>query len=221
VKPAFGTSETAEVNKPGHSPPLEKQVVLKDPALAALLAWLVPGLGHIYQGRTAKGLLYGICLLSTFAYGCYLGGSSEIGWARVVYVAWREDDTRWAYLCQVGIGLPALPAVVQANRARNGREPRWNGFMAPPQPDGFGRPDDPAARALAGQPTLDALNFHLRGFFELGTAYTMIAGLLNILAVYDAWGGPVFPEEAKKEEDEEDGRKDEKKDESGPGPDAS
>jgi hypothetical protein len=28
--------------------------------------------------------------------------------------------------------------------------------------------------------------------FELGTMYTVIAGLLNILAIYDAWGGPVM-----------------------------
>ena len=27
--------------------------------------------------------------------------------------------------------------------------------------------------------------------FELGTLYTMIAGLLNILAIWDAYGGPV------------------------------
>src|SRR5262245_54445208 len=31
-------------------------VELKDPPLAAFLAWLVPGLGHIYQGRTGKGV---------------------------------------------------------------------------------------------------------------------------------------------------------------------
>lgn len=180
------------------SPQKEHPVVLKDPVLAALLAWLVPGLGHLYQGRTAKGLLYFICLMSTFVYGCYLGGSSEVGWGRVVYVAWRDDDTRWAYLCQVGIGLPALPAVVQANRARNGREPWWNGLMAPPRPDGWGNPNDPMVRALAGQPTLDMLHFHLRGLFDLGTAYTMIAGLLNLLVIYDAWGGPVLPEPAQK-----------------------
>jgi TM2 domain-containing membrane protein YozV len=153
--------------------------VLKDPALAALLAWLVPGLGHIYQGRTAKGILFFVCLMTTFAYGCYLGGSPTVGWGRVVYVAWRDDDTRLAYLCQVGIGLPALPAIVQASLAKKGKEPRWNGFMAPPQPEG------------------------LRSYFDLGTAYTMIAGLLNILAVYDAWGGPVFMEPAKKEDEDE------------------
>jgi hypothetical protein len=75
--------------------------------------------------------------------------------------------------------------------------------MAPPQPEGFGNADDATMRALARQPTLDDLHFHLRGYFELGTAYTMIAGLLNILAVYDAWGGPVFTELARKEDDDE------------------
>ena len=189
------------VNKTPQSPPKDQQVVLKDPALAALLAWLVPGLGHIYQGRTAKGVLFFVCLMSTFAYGCYLGGSSKVGWGRVVYVAWREDDTRLAYLCQVGIGLPALPALVQASRAAKGKEP-WGDFMAPPQPEGLAG-NGAAQQALAHQPTLDALNFHLRGYFELGTAYTMIAGLLNILAVYDAWGGPVFLEPAKDEDGEE------------------
>ena len=191
------------MNKSTRPPPIEKTIVLKDPALAALLAFVIPGLGHVYQGRPAKGILFFICLMSTFVYGCYLGGSSQVGWARVVYVAWRDDDMRLAYLCQAGIGLPALPALIQANRARNGNEPWWHGFMAPPQPEGS-NPDDPAGRALARQPSLDALHFHLRGCFELGTAYTMIAGLLNLLAVYDAWGGPVFPVEAKKEEEEED-----------------
>lgn len=185
------------------SPPTEQKLVLKDPALAALLAWLVPGLGHIYQGRTAKGILFFVCLMTTFAYGCYLGGSPTVGWGRVVYVAWRDDDTRLAYLCQVGIGLPALPAIVQASLAKKGKEPRWNGFMAPPQPEGFGNADDATMRALAHQPSLDALHFHLRSYFDLGTAYTMIAGLLNILAVYDAWGGPVFMEPAKKEDEDE------------------
>ena len=120
----------------------------------------------------------------------------------MVYVAWRDDDTRLAYLCQVGIGLPAFPALLQANRAHNGKEPWWHGFMAPPKPDGFGG-NDPAARALSKEPTLDELNKHLAGYFELGTAYTMIAGLLNLLAVYDAWGGPVFPEVPKKEDEDE------------------
>ncbi len=29
--------------------------------------------------------------------------------------------------------------------------------------------------------------------FDMGTLYTMIAGLLNILVIFDAWGGPLPP----------------------------
>jgi len=201
-------------------------VPLKDPALAGFLAWLVPGLGHLYQGRTAKAILYFVCLMGTFAYGCYLGGSRELGWGRVVYVAWRGDDTRWSYVCQVGIGLPALPALVQANRARNDRDreagPMWGGFQAPPLPevpeeerrtgDKETRHRLQAERYAKRQFTLDELNLGLAGDFELGSVYTMIAGLLNILVIYDACCGPVVAE-TKKEEEEEGQKKEGARDE--------
>ncbi len=179
-----------------------ESIDLKDPALAAFLAWLIPGLGHWYQDRTAKACLFFVCIMGTFLYGVYLGGSSELGWGRVVYFSWREEDKRLPYLCQVGIGLPALPALVQANRVSNGREPLFGGFMAPPPLVG-GHHGLDGGRDQFGQPTLDALHKQLHRYFELGTVYTMIAGLLNILAVYDAWGGPVFSELAKKDDEEE------------------
>ena len=33
---------------------------LKNPYVAALLAWIIPGMGHFYQGRTAKANLFAI-----------------------------------------------------------------------------------------------------------------------------------------------------------------
>ena len=199
----------------------QQQVDLKDPALAAFLAWLVPGLGHLYQGRLAKAALFSVCILGIFGYGVYLSGSSEtvdgktIGWGRSVYFSWREGDKRLPYLCQIGVGLPALPALVQAKRMNSGRQVWWNGFMAPPrldrpnrfaQDEGGARPQEPNA----DQPTRHELHRRLHRYLELGMAYTMIAGLLNVLAIFDAWGGPVFVEPTKREEHEEE---DEKKDE--------
>lgn len=196
-------------------------IPLKDPALAAFLAWLMPGLGHLYQGRTAKAILYFVCLTGTFAYGCYLGGNRELGWGRVVYMAWREDDARLPYICQVGIGLPALPALVQANRARNQKDLDggllWGGFEAPPLatiPAEEKTADKERARQLQAQRTqrhqftLDEICKSLGRYFELGTVYTMIAGLLNILAIYDAWGGPILPEAKKEKDDDEDQKAD-------------
>ena len=170
------------------------EVDLKDPVLAAFLAWLMPGLGHFYQGRTAKGALFLITILGTFITGVYLGGNSELGWGRVVYASWREGDKRLPFLCQIGVGLPSMPALIQANRVRNGRPPLVGGFMAPPAMEGQQR---------RGEPTLSDLNKELHRFFELGTVYTMVAGLLNVLAIYDALSGPVITPPAKKEEETE------------------
>ncbi len=176
-----------------------RAIDLKDPALSAFLAWLVPGLGHFYQGRTGKAVLFLVCILGTFVFGVYLGGDGEVGWGRVVYASWRENDKRLPYLCQIGVGLPAMPALVQASRLKNRKSPLLNGFMAPPR-----LKDDPNEQR--NRYTLDELNKKLGAYFELGTVYTMIAGLLNVLAIYDAWGGPVFAEGRKKEEEEEEDR---------------
>ena len=146
------------------------EVDLRDPMLAAFLAWLMPGAGHIYQGRIGKGLLFFVCIVGTFVYGLYLGGG------RVVYASWRPEDRNLAYLCQIGVGLPALPALVQAQRVRSGRQPLWPGIMAPPS--------SPAELA--------AWHERLHRYFDLGKIYTMIAGLLNVLAIYDAWAGPLL-----------------------------
>ncbi|MBV8265989.1 MAG: hypothetical protein JO252_06560, partial [Planctomycetaceae bacterium] len=47
----------------------QTSVPLRNPYKAALLAWLVPGLGHFYQGRTGKGILYAACILSLYFLG--------------------------------------------------------------------------------------------------------------------------------------------------------
>jgi hypothetical protein len=183
---------------------IAENVVLKDPALAAFLAWLVPGLGHWHQGRHAKAALFFVCIMGTFVIGVFLGGNQEVGWGRTVYFSWRDNDRRLNFFCQLGIGLPAMPALIQANRMANHQKVWWGGFMSPPR---LGEPGpsllksrglDPAALAAAiktfpnlDQPNISELHLKLGRFFELGTVFTMIAGLLNILAIYDAWGGPV------------------------------
>jgi hypothetical protein len=153
------------------------EIDLRDPSLAALLAWLVPGAGHLYQRRTGKGLLFMICILGTYFFGLALGEG------KVVYASWNQVDRRWQYPLQIGVGLPAAPAILQNIRVRQGKEPVLNGLMAPPRT----------------QEELGDWHYFLNMRFELGTLYTMIAGLLNILAIWDAWGGPVISEPGKQE----------------------
>src|SRR5437870_7556008 len=103
------------------------EIDLRDPALAAILAWLIPGAGHLYQRRTGKGLLFMICILGTYFFGLALGEG------KVVYASWNQVDRRWQYPLQLGAGLPALPAIVQSMIVRRGNEPRMGGVMAPPR----------------------------------------------------------------------------------------
>ncbi|MGD0897313.1 MAG: DUF6677 family protein [Thermoguttaceae bacterium] len=177
------------------------QVSLRDPFTAGVLAWLLPGLGHAYQGRYPKAVLFFVVILGTFLYGLWLGSDKEVGWGRVVYFSFRRDDLRLPYLCQVGIGLPALPALVQAELARHGKGPLCHALMAPPKL----RASDPPALEPKdpGRKTVAEVCKDLSRFFELGTVYTMIAGLLNVLAIYDACCGPVAAEPVKKKEDED------------------
>lgn len=273
-------------------------VNLKDPAFSALLAFLLPGLGHFYQRRIFKGVLYCVCILGTFFTGL------RIGHGQVVYFQWKPAENRtYAYLCQFWVGLPALPALAQAKlRSKDSLDPNyvtrsflstfegtlseagfgeskaigkvkgtielsprqadtprywkgkvkgklttaegthdiegemergwlesevapwperrvagqfvghldqqpdetyklegfiprtlWNSFEAPLQ--------DPRSNDLAGEPSdLDRAHKELGGRFELGVVYTMIAGLLNILAIYDAYEGPAYENDEEEEQ---------------------
>jgi len=189
----------------------EIEIDLKDPRLAAFLAWLLPGLGHIYQGRTGKGVLFFVCIVGTFIYGLTIG-QGRVVYASTENVFSREFLERWQYICQVGVGLPALPALVQRSRMNNEKGPLiHDNFMRPPQKrppenlrDGFWSPDQTDPNRTVHHPDeLSKWNYDLGDLFELGTVFTVIAGLLNILAIYDAYGGPLVipPPESKKKDD--------------------
>ncbi len=178
------------------------EIDLREPWIGGLLAWLVPGLGHLYQGRTAKGLLFFVCVIGTFSYGLSLGKG------KVVYASTSgQQPFRWQYYCQLGVGLPAMPALLQRRRVENRQQPLWNGFMAPPgnhpvdSIDHSGRPSrQPKELAKWIVETYPAP--------ELGTTYTVIAGLLNLLVICDAVAGPLILAPKTNDEPEEEGSED-------------
>jgi len=142
-------------------------VPLHDTFTAGLLAWLVPGLGHIYQGRTAKGVLFFVTLMGTFLWGMYLGE-----W-KVVYWAWDERKPVVEGLCRLGMGLSSLPSIVQSFRD-----------------DGRGLPLIGRFQAAPSAAELQELNARLSRTWHIAQIYTMIASLLNVLVILDAQSGP-------------------------------
>lgn len=149
------------------------RIQLRQREFAAFLAWLLPGSGHFYQGRKGKGALYSSTVLSLFIIGMVLSGGKAIYWS------WTAEDWRLQYICQFGMGLPALPALAQAYIDPNGTKRH-------PDPDLRNFQKKPANTAL-----LDEWHRATSSGFDLGTLYTMVAGLLNILIVFDAYAGPL------------------------------
>jgi hypothetical protein len=170
--------------------PQPHEIPLKNPFQAAFLAWLIPGLGHWYQGRRGKAILYAVCILGLFFVGLYLGDGKNVFW-RWTNPFTDSERFRLPYLGQFFVGLPALPALIQATLAHYGAGPILWGYLA-----------EPSMQALSSvHPKFGPLA-------EVGWVYTVIAGLLNILAVYDALEGPAHADEGAGQEADRDRSRD-------------
>ncbi len=178
---------------------------LANPALAAFLSWLVPGAGQLYQGRRFKGVVFMVSLLGTFLAGLWIGGGT------VVYASWRPGDRRLEFIGQAGIGVAAIPALVQAALVSGtAHQPLGSGWFAPPLLRGQAVSERYQQRVIANDPEIGPEDFaggrfaprqpgdqsslwrqRLGRSFDFGTLYTTLAGLLNLLVIYDAWAGPL------------------------------
>jgi hypothetical protein len=164
------------------SAPETLEIDLRNPTIAGVIGWLIPGAGHIYQRRYAKGILFLVCILGTYFFGLGLADG------HVVYASLTKEDFRWQYACQLGVGASALPALLQNHRVRHGQKPLFGGLMAPPR----GVVANVETHSDYESDELSQWHLEYHSYFELGTLYTMIAGLLNVLAIYDAAAGPVL-----------------------------
>src|SRR5262249_38060257 len=171
---------------------------------AALLSYLIPGLGQIYQGRTAKGVLFLASLYGLFFYGLYLGQ-----WQNVYMPPGGRDDQlqhrerpqggdrgimnslgdRYPFIGQFWIGAAAWPAIIQyRNFDPNKTEgPFFRSFMRYPVQL---RKDQGNEVLVRGETVLNELQRNSDKRWDLGWVYTVIAGVLNVLVIYDALAGP-------------------------------
>ena len=168
---------------------------------AGFLSYLIPGLGQIYQGRVTKGLLFMIVLLSMFIYGQYLGNWMNV-YMPVVEEFVNDPDNggqklvrnknpltsvynRLHFAGQFWIGIAAWPAIYQylelpvPDKENN---PFWHDFQRGPFPMREGQFEAKLNQFLANDDKTP----------DLSWVYTVIAGVLNILVIYDAVAGPAY-----------------------------
>ncbi len=180
--------------------------------LAGLLSYLIPGLGQIVQGRVSKGIFFAVVLLSMFHVGLALGN-----W-RNVYLPTKEDaskakarmgsprsvgqwalDRHFSFAGQVWIGVAAWPAVWQymGGPYQDPQNRFWVNYQREPG----------VWNENSGNYNFDALNAQVRSAenkdLDVGLIYTLAAGLLNLLVIYDAAAGPAFHDDKTKPEPKE------------------
>ena len=198
--PAPMASPPEALNPPTHAPAAEgpsPQANAPEPLslpldpLAAVLSYLIPGLGQVYQGRIGKGLLFFAGLYGLFFYGMWMGQWRNV-WIpepadvqEVDLLGWRIQGTAKAiynrpqFGGQVWIGTAAWPAIMQYVNFDKDRKagPVFGTFERCPTEE-----------------ELNALQRDGNKRWDLGWVYTVIAGVLNMLVIYDALAGPMFRE---------------------------
>jgi hypothetical protein len=108
--------------------------------LLCLASWAIPGAGHLWLGRRAKGLIFLIAIPLMFAVGLTIHG-------RLAPFDISEPLVGLAAFADLGVGLPYFIANLL----------------------GYGSGD---VRAIT---------------YEYGNAFLIVAGLLNLLVVIDAY----------------------------------
>ena len=117
-----------------------------------VLAWLVPGLGHLWIGERMRGWIILTTIGLTFWAGIVIGG-----------VRGTVDPGRLWFLAQVTGGGHTIMAFYLGQHSQR-------------------------SLAESGRPVAtQAISSRWQGA-EIGTVYTGVAGLLNVLAILDALG---------------------------------
>ncbi len=198
------------------------QVNLKQPYFAAFLGWLWPGAGHLYQGRYTKGALFMTTILGIYLIGLGLGqgrvvyASNDrndsrwhyflqlgVGGAALPALLQRSRVSQGKdplfVLCERYPGdYGGIAPKTELDRQRHQlkfqkitTENNFENYQGPTLKDGLMAP--PAGPVLEMDPdVLGRWHVELKHFFEIGTYYTVIAGLLNLLVIYDALVGPAI-----------------------------
>lgn len=152
---------------------------------AGALAVLVPGVGHVALGEVKRGLLIGLGVLGLFVGGLFIGGIDVVD---------SKEDRIW-FMGQILVG-PIAYGVDRVHQSRfKGVDP-VTGVRRSLYPDEWRNPStgriEPAGPGQ-GPPNVKSLG----RMNEMGTLYCAIAGMLNLIAILDAFmhrpGGGLHP----------------------------
>lgn len=164
--------------------------------IGGLLGLVSPGLGHIVQGRYFKGILFLLTIYFLFFYGWILGNFSNVYLPRA-----NECQPRGKALTTINLGPLSIPVPKPVYYRLQYAGQVWIGIVAMPALVQFWYADEedsecpplPVIGKIMRAPpehVLNELQTHGTITWELAWVFTVAAGLLNLLAAFDALAGP-------------------------------
>jgi hypothetical protein len=164
---------------------------------AAFLSYLVPGLGQLVQGRVGKAVLFSVGVYVLFFYGMYLGQWHNVYFGDTVspiQKRWKMPQVvvnlynRPQFAGQFWIGMAAWPAVYHYWIDEPVESPKHRAVVD----DLDKSPWLKRSQVALPEDQLNKLQRDGDKRWDLGWVYTVIAGVLNVLVIYDALAGPAF-----------------------------
>ncbi|MCB9840796.1 MAG: hypothetical protein H6809_03985 [Phycisphaeraceae bacterium] len=165
--------------------------------VAGVLAFLIPGAGHVYMGQATRGVLIGAGILGLFFGGMFIGGLS------IVDSRSPRMENRISYYGQVLVGPAAIivdrlhQSMFKAvdERTRTTRALNPGEVIIPAGDPRNGRNVPIIARAADGTDEGPPYVKSLGKVHEIGLLYTLVAGMLNLIVIIDAAfpGGRLVP----------------------------
>ncbi|MBS3822246.1 MAG: hypothetical protein GVY16_06900 [Planctomycetes bacterium] len=163
--------------------------------IATALAWLLPGAGHVYLGRRVRGAILFVTITATFWSGVAMGGVMTVDsryeswWFLAQQMTGANGAVSWARQDRIYQELARDEDIQDMLRDRQATYQQGRHGELPPleiTPAPGGRPDK--LRML-----VDLELQQMRGGIALAhptagvaRAYTGVAGLMNLLCIFDA-----------------------------------
>ena len=154
--------------------------------VALVLAWLVPGAGHVYIGRVVRGVIIFVTISATFWAGMAMGGVMTID---------RENE-RWWFVAEMFTGVHGLVGWRLSERvyddidARLANDRRYAEQTRNLAQKYNGRVPGAIRQDFRSQYVCDLLVEKSLALVPpaetVARAYAGVAGLLNLLCIFDA-----------------------------------
>ncbi len=140
--------------------------------VAAALAWLIPGLGHVYLGKLKRGVILFVAISAMFYTGVSVGGTMTVD---------QHGEPYW-FIAQMGCGAHGLVGWHRQNQVYDELNSLPE-FAAVPLKD----TDSVEAQRMTVDAKLAERNLALSYPEDnIARVYSGVAGMLNVICIVDA-----------------------------------